>query len=96
MINTSELKHYGRFKNTGLIILHRYLTELLNCEVYIEEKPLNDLSDYFKIDFEENPNRYVYIIDEDRVVISTKVFQDRQVISILPIKMSAAGKYSRR
>ena len=38
--NVSNLKNYETFRKTGLILLHRFLVELLNCEVNIEEQPI--------------------------------------------------------
>ena len=83
--NVSNLKNYETFRKTGLILLHRFLVELLNCEVNIEEQPIEIFSQYIEVDFTENIKKYAYIIDENRVVLSVKVIEGDEIIALLPI-----------
>lgn len=86
--NASELKDYTIFRKTGLLNLHRTLTELLNCEVCIEENPIEEFSSYIGIDLTENIKRYVYVISENQIVFSIKVIQKPNIIAILPILLT--------
>ena len=83
--NVSNLKNYETFRKTGLILLHRFLVELLNCEVNIEEQPIEIFSQYIEVDFTENIKKYAYISDENRVVLSVKVIEGDEIIALLPI-----------
>lgn len=85
MKNVSELKNYDCFRKTGLMLLHRYLKELLNCEVNIEEQPIDNFSKYMNIDFEENIKQYAYVVSENKVVLSIKVIEEDAIIALLPI-----------
>lgn len=85
MKNASELKNYSIFRKTGLLNLHRSLKELLNCEVNIEENSIDEFSSYIGIDLTANFKRYVYIISDDKVVLSVKIIDKPDIIALLPI-----------
>lgn len=85
MKNASELKNYSIFRKTGLLNLHRSLKELLNCEVNIEENPIDEFGKYIGIDLTENIKRYTYILSDDKVVLSVKIIEKPDIIAFLPI-----------
>ena len=85
MDNISELKHYSNFRESGQGVLDSYLRNLLNCRVSFQQQKIADFEKVMCIDVTTTVKRSVYILDDDRVVITIKVIDSSSIIAIMPI-----------
>lgn len=85
ILNISTLHNYDSFRKTGLPLLHQYLGELLNCEVYIEEQPVEEFEKYINICLTDNVKKYAYVKNADEIVLSIKIISEEGIKAILPI-----------
>lgn len=85
MDNISELKHYSNFRESGQGVLDSYLSNLLNCRVSFQQQKISDFEKAMFIDVTTTVKRSVYIMDDDKVVITIKVIESSTVIAIMPI-----------
>lgn len=98
MKNVSELSGYMTFHNQGRVLLERFLSSFLNCKVNIQ---IHDIAQFEKgmgIDVTSNVHRNCYSWGEreDEVIIVPKVYTHttREIIAILPIRLSGPQMHS--
>lgn len=80
-----DVKEYKNF-SLGKKLIINYLSNLLNCDVKLQEQPLKDFCCFISIDILENIKRNVYVLDKNRVVLVSKVYNEKkQIVGVLPI-----------
>ncbi len=91
MLDTlNQTKAFPTFLYFGAGIFKKTISNLLNCETLIWTQNLEGLKSRYEIDITENPKRFAYIIDDDNVILSTKILENRSIVAIVPIVLIGA------
>ncbi len=85
--NIINLKHFNDLRNSGLALLKDFLSSFFNCSVKMQQVKIEKFEAHFNLDIHTNINRNCYRIDENKIAIVIKVFEEKQggVIAVMPI-----------
>lgn len=91
LVNICKLKNYGNLKNSGLTLLVGFLESFFNCDVGLQEQPVEKFEEYFKLDVHSNLRRNCYRISESKMAIIVKVWgvNKDEIMAVMPIVLAA-------
>lgn len=91
LVNICKLKNYGNFKNSGLTLLVGFLKSFFNCDVRLQQHPIEKFEEHFNLDVHSNPRRNCYRISENEMAIIVKVWgaNKNEIMAVMPIVLAA-------
>lgn len=86
--NIFNLKGYHNLKNCGQSLIIDFISNLFGCEVHLYHVPIKKFEELLGVDITSNIFRSCYTIDDNTRVIKIKVYEEKNIVAIMPVVLS--------
>lgn len=74
--NSGHSPHDTDFSRESILILYNTTRELFNCLVTVLPEPVSHTRDTYQIDITQEPDRFIYVIDDNTILITAMVYRE--------------------